>query len=193
MIAYIEFDSRGKPCRIVRMRAPAGPVLDQMLEVVDRGHRLSEEDVNWSDRDQCSYRHEVGSWMGRIYLHQLCGDGPPHKIWLHPDASCSHASGDGEPLSDAEIEALGYELLTGDKPSLAPYALCEGSTYYCERCNDNLPDDDACEHVFWCNTCGMQWDKRSEASECGHYCDECEVELHYGDCDRCRELPSEAA
>lgn len=195
MIAAIEFDSNGRPRRIVRMRStPARPVLDELLAVVDRGHRLSEEDVNYCERDRCNYRHEVGSWTGRIYLHKLCGDGPPHRLWLHPEVTCSHASGEGEPLTQAQIEALGYEIMKDDEhPSLAPFSLCEGQTYYCEHCNDNLPEDEHCECVFWCNTCGMFWDKRTEASECGHYCDECEVELHYGDCDRCFELPAEAA
>lgn len=186
MIAAIEFDSNGRPCRIVRMDAPAGPVLDQLLEVVDRGHRLDEEDVNYSKRDECCYRHDVGSWMGRIYLSKLC-DGLRHKMWAHPEATFCGVSSD-EVLTEAEIVELGYDVYSDSpNPPLSRFFMTEGSTYYCERCDDNLPDQEPCDCVYWCNTCGMLLDKKSE--RCEHYCGDCEVELHYGDCDACFTSP----
>lgn len=52
---------------------------------------------------------------------------------------------------------------TGD--SLQRYLDMEISTVGCQICNDRLPDDEPCEHIWWCYRCGMF----SEPSErCGH-------------------------
>lgn len=189
-IAAIEFDADGRPCRIIHMDAPAGPVLDRLLDVVDKGHRLDEEDVNWCERDQCYYQNDVGSWTGRLYLGKLI-DGVRHRLWARPDITFSTSSTDA-PLTPEEVSALGYDLDTDSpKPSLAGYCMYDGATYYCERCDDNIPDMEHCEHVYWCGSCGCLLDKKIE--RCEHYCDRCECELHTGDCDRCFELPAEAA
>lgn len=169
------------------MRAPAGAVLDQLLKVVDHGHRLSEEDVNWCKRDQVYYQHDTGSWTGRVYLGRLM-PGVRHRLWAAEDMTFSAANSD-EMLSDDEISELGYDLdQDSPKPRLSPYTFYESPTYYCKRCDDHLPDTDHCDHVYWCGECGCLLDKRDEA--CEHYCRECEVQLHDGDCDACWSAPA---
>lgn len=180
----IEFDTDGRPCRIVHKRGPARDV----LTVLANGHRLDEEDVNYCRRDDMLYRNEVGSWAGRVYLSELV-DGVRHRLWAAEDITFCR-SGSDEMLSVSEISELGYELdQDSPKPRLSPYDWTEGSTYYCKRCDDNLPDQDHCEHVYWCGECGTLQDKKTE--RCEHYCAECECELHTGDCDAC--YGSEAA
>lgn len=182
-IAAIEYDSDGHVCRIVRKRGPARDILTVLAE----GHRLDEEDVNWCKRDGIHYANEVGSWTGRIYLGQLM-NGVRHRLWAAEDMTFSRNNSD-EMLSADEIRELGYDLdQTSPKPRLSPYTFYEGSTYWCKRCDDNLPDLDHCEHVYWCGTCGCLLDKRDEA--CEHYCACCEVELHQGDCDACYAPPA---
>jgi len=186
MIGAVEFDSDGRPCRIVRMHYPAGSVLDQLLQVADRGHRLSEGYIDYCKRDGCYYQHEAGSWTGRLYLGKLV-DGARHRLWAHPDITFSRITND-DPLIESEIAELGYDLIDGPTPSLAEFWMTDGVTYYCERCEDSLPEGDPCECVFWCDACGAYWDRWSEP--CEHYCGACQVELHTGHCDDCRSAVS---
>lgn len=172
----IELDSEGKVTRFVRGHLPhqTNPI-DAFNQAINVGFRCAEVTVNWCKRDQCFYAHEVGSWTGWPYLHQLV-QGARGKVWLD---SAVTGGRDNEPLTPEQINALGYEILP-DRPTL-PNLAYDSDCYYCERCDDMIPDDDPCDHVYWCNECGMSLDKQTEA--CEHYCDRCEWEKGYYDCE----------
>jgi len=171
MILALEYDSDGRLSRIVRAASAARTILD----VLATGHRLDESDVNYCRRDDRYYRHEVGSWTGRVYLGQVM-HGKRCKLWAREEATFSRAS-DGDRMIFAEdIAALGYDLVYGERPKL-PY-MEEGDCYWCEKCNDMLPKREPCDHVYWCDTCYELLSRKTE--RCEHYCDQCELtHAHY--------------
>lgn len=173
-LAAVEFDSKGKVCRIVRSSyAPNLSVLD----ILATGHRLRESDVNYCKRDDTLYINDVGGWTGRVYLGQLVA-GARHRLWAREDITFSHNGRGGAMISAAEIAALGYDLDYDCIPEpilRAPYG--HSSCYYCERCDDMIPEREHCECVFWCDTCGVLQDKKTEA--CEHYCDQHELQLSH--------------
>jgi len=168
-LGAIEFDSDGRACRLVRAHLPED---QNILDVLATGHRMSESDVNWCNRDQTLYVHRVGGWTGRVYLGQLI-QGVRHKLWARDDMTFSRASGGGEMISAAEVKTLGYDLVYGPKPIWAPDGWSGGAVHYCMGCDDNIPDRDHCfEHEYWCNDCGDFFQKRTD--QCEHFCEGCD-------------------
>jgi len=170
-LAAIEFDSDGRACRIVRAYLPEG---QGVLDVLATGHRMSESDVDWCERDQTLYVHEVGGWTGRVYLGQLV-QGVRRKLWAHESTTFCRADGENEMISAADVAALGYDLVYGPQPDWAPDGWSGGRVHYCQRCDDMIPDRDHCfDHEYWCDDCGDFFQKKHD--QCEHYCHVCEIE-----------------
>lgn len=48
----------------------------------------------------------------------------------------------------------------------------QGSVNYCSECEDEIPDDQPCEHIWWCEEHGL-WSTPSERIEC--ICADCKT------------------
>ena len=170
-LAAIEFDTDGRACRLVRAHLPEG---QGILDVLATGHRMSESDVNWCERDQTLYVHEVGAWTGRLYLCGLVGS-VRHKLWVREDITFSNAGDSSEMISFDDVKALGYDIVYGPKPKWAPDGWSGGAVHYCMKCDDMIPDQDHCfEHEYWCDDCCDFFQKKHD--QCEHFCDVCEGE-----------------
>lgn len=176
MLIALEYDSENHLTRIVR-----GVPADGILELLGRGQYLTESDVEWCRRDECYYANNVGSWTGRIYLGHLVG-GARHRLVARNDATFSTAR-DDRMISVDEITELGYDLEQFEKcPNLKGIVINHAKCYYCDRCDDWIPERDPCECVYWCEECGDFFSKRHD--QCEHYCGECEAERRDHYCDK---------
>lgn len=128
---------------------------------------LDEYDVDWSKRDATYYYDKSGGGPdnGLIYLHRLI---EAHgRIWLAPGYACN----DGGLSDETPIDPLqfGYEILhqfPGD-----PFAEgLEQDARYCSICEDCVPVENPCAHVWWCQTDG--WYRGPGAEEPHGPCDD---------------------
>lgn len=127
-------------------------------------------DFNWSERD------------GRLYWHNsgMGGDKRTHalgqlinwraEIWIAPDIELTkHVERAGELIEEKatseEIERLGYTVLDAPRKieqdgecSVDPFEFADGDTetIWCAICQDNLPEESACDHLFWSKS-NDQW------------------------------------
>jgi hypothetical protein len=47
----------------------------------------------------------------------------------------------------------------------------EGETIWCSRCKDQILEEDPCDHIWWCDTCGT-WSVPGD--RCGHTRNQCD-------------------
>jgi hypothetical protein len=113
-------------------------------------------DFAWCKRNGALYYDLSGSG-GRFYIHPLCRPNDPPRcalwwerslVWPTNGGNCSHRR-----LSDKTVRRFGYDILAN--PLGNPFDdACWGNTEYCVRCDDHLPADELCSHVWWCEKCG---------------------------------------
>lgn len=129
--------------------------LDRIVKRLARPHILSEWDVEWCKRDECYYVHETGGWTGRVYLNQLV-EGYREKFWAEEGIEFSNGNGVELDISEKRISELGYDRVHLDGPPEDLSQTCEEqSCYWCCKCDDMIPSSDLCEHMYWCDNCGV--------------------------------------
>ena len=172
-LAYVEWNSRGKVVRILRVHRvpPTVSAPDRIATALREGwvpnHRFDEFDVNWCERDQTYYIHEPGGTHGRIYLNGHV-DGHRSKIWAPDDIEFCRADGDDRELTPEAIYELGYDQIElAEAPEDLSQTCEDQSCYWCGPCDDMLPENDECKHVYWCDMCGCLIEK---VHKCEHFC-----------------------
>lgn len=137
-------------------------VLVELVETAGawRPHRVETEhacyDFEWCTRDGVCYYDDVGTGgyeSGGIYVDTLCA-GARGRLWIAP-THWPYRNGDPEHrrLSPEEVSALGWDLL--EEQPADPFAEAEESdTRWCLTCNDALPEQNLCSHVWYCETDG---------------------------------------
>jgi hypothetical protein len=74
-------------------------------------------------------------------------------------------------LTPAEVSEIGYDRVELDVELLKEVRKAEErSCYWCSACKDMLPDNDVCEHMDWCDDCGVM--NTPDDDECSHRRDE---------------------
>lgn len=169
MIVSVEYDTNNRPCRIIRTTREIPPLLD----ILATGHRLDESDVNWCKRDKTLYVHDVGCWTGRIYLAQLC-HGLRHRLWVREGLTFCGTGKGLDMISTKEVTKLGYDLEQGPYDNSWRKNSVWGRCYYCERCDDMIPEKDHCECVYWCDDCCEFLDRNNNT--CEHFCNACDAQ-----------------
>jgi hypothetical protein len=112
---------------------------------------LYEHDINWCARDQESYYHYSGGGPAPVFLARKL-ESCRGKIWAAPGLEFTCWVGkrgeDGAtvPIKREDIGTLGYDLVDDDPGDPLP-ELLEGTGYWCEFCDDWLPDSEPCKHV----------------------------------------------
>lgn len=102
-------------------------------------------DFDWCERDGVCYFNMSG-WGG-----ELCpGFGARAEFWcgvtfdlLWPETAVIHP----EPL-----QLYGGVVINPFDDDLHS---CPGEAVYCRRCKDRIPDDSPCDHIWWCDNCGV--------------------------------------
>lgn len=123
-------------------------------------------DFEWCERDQALYFELIGGGPLNGYsVARFAEPQPPKaKLWLAPDISVQDAGRDEKTISNAELLAMGYEIINEPllldsgwgRPSTNPFDHAEsGGCLYCRECDDWLPEDEMCQHLDWCDECGM--------------------------------------
>ena len=125
------------------------------------GYFVHVYDFDWCKRNEQLYQHNSGSG-GNFYLGRMAfpKSTPRCAVWWDPHLVQPH--NDRSPASEigvAHIRRIGYDIL--DKPlvlfdgSQNPFDhALESEVEYCSKCDDHLPTDDLCEHIWWCEKCG---------------------------------------
>lgn len=130
-------------------------------------------DFDWCRRDECLYYHLSGSG-GRFYIHPLARPAKPPLVPLWWDSSLVHPTNGGNSsnrkLSDATVTRFGYKIVPEPLPLFSVSAnpfndAHHASVEYCTRCGDHLQDDGLCEHIWWCEKCGVY---SAPQDRCGH-------------------------
>lgn len=128
-------------------------------------------DFEWCRRDQSLYFNQTSSGIS-FYLSPLSEPeiSPRVAVWWDRNATFPTDSGNEKKrLSDKTVWKWGYEIL--NEPVMIgehfnPFAeACHGDTEYCSRCNDHLPTDSPCTHIWFCDKCGCF---SSPQDRCGH-------------------------
>lgn len=136
------------------------------------GHSLCCFDFDWCRRYGMLYQHMSGCGGDiRAVLGCLANptEPPSWEFWAAPGLPLYRAGKSWRrPIrvrNQVEMIDHGYRplrqprLLTawdGTK-SRNPFDAAEhDSTVYCRRCKDDLPSDNVCEHLYWCDDCG-EW------------------------------------
>jgi hypothetical protein len=113
-------------------------------------------DVDWIERDQCYAYHQSGG--GGSLRHEVSGI-----YWRHP--SMLHAIRERTATycdkifrrrnRTRRIRRIPPTVLDGheDLMKMLEHHGVDASTYYCQICEEYLPDIDSelCEHVWWCD------------------------------------------
>lgn len=116
-------------------------------------------DFEWSRaRRELFYRN---SGSGGVYVNARPGaKRMQSKLWWDQKAAPDLKTGGGDKLTEKDLAGQGFRLLQEPIP-LGPEAERNPFQYgtfaavvYCKRCQDYHPEDDPCEHVFWCEVCG---------------------------------------
>jgi hypothetical protein len=108
---------------------------------VRRGHEyIDMHDCDWVESESTLYHHNAGG--GDPYVNAYAqAERLPGRIWIAAEVTVHHA-GERErgPLSDADMLAMGLKRVHGPTP--APFAEAdEDDTFYCETCDDRVPDE----------------------------------------------------
>jgi hypothetical protein len=170
-----------------------------------RWMRFADDSEGWT------YTLYDGSWCQRdeqLHLHHA-GGGPPYvegpsvepgihwRIWLAPSESvCRNTAErpDGTTiadrrapgLSDAELLAIGYELVS-EHPGDVFDGASDDATAWCEKCEDWIPRYvNQCEHHVTCWACGDTYASEGDEED---RCPECQTSQC--ECDHCGEQGAE--
>ena len=137
-----------------------------------------EFDFNWCRRDRTLYYHCSGSGPGGFYIHPNGkGNWPKLKLWW--DSAFTYPRNGGKfslkELSHRTVKRFGYEIIAAPIPlrsddgtvqSANPFEMAlHGDTVYCSRCEDDLPSEHLCHHIWWCDKCGWY---SSPSERCKH-------------------------
>lgn len=147
--------------------------------VTSNGRTLDEFDVEWCRRDETYFFDKSGSGPDNqgIYLHRLIG--PKGRIWLAPGYFC-YDGGKAHIRDRISLDEFGYAVLP--KYPGNPFAdAIEQDCQSCSICEDYLPVENLCEHVWWCRTLG--WYAGPGADEPSKPCKD-------PDCEDCRSQES---
>jgi hypothetical protein len=110
-------------------------------------------DFDWCARDERYYHHNSGSGIRgpeRVY--------PGSTIWA-ADSVELQCEGEFERLVDPPHVEMIIEMLE---------SCSEHQAYYCPVCRDTFPDEDLCQHMAWCDECGMVTTP-NEYEQCSHH------------------------
>lgn len=189
-VAYIEWDEKGKIHIILKsvIRNMHLNALDRLAFELRNPPALEHFDVNWCERDRKYYFHNSGYGPGPIFLS---GSADPKKIrfkfWAAANMTFtgwSEKTQKTRKLTAAQIKNLGYDrvdefkwtddITVGNDMYDRPPAE-EGECYWCDQCQDMLPEEDKCDHVFVC--------RDDDCNEQGYeqltHCPDREVCSHY--------------
>lgn len=126
-------------------------------------------DFDYSRTERTLYFHDSGSGgTPKAYVARFVKpDPPPAKLWVAEGVPIVDCGKSGRGVSDATLLKRGYVLIPRPLLLPKPYggktrnpfeAGEEGRTVYCGRCEDCLGCDDTnhpCEHIEWCDGCGL--------------------------------------
>lgn len=123
-------------------------------------------DFEWSDyMGTCYYHMSAAGYRigyGKTYLGTFVKKRPRHPIWLGPGIiPCNR----NRPIrSRKTLARMGYQVvrqpleLESDwgGSTLNPFEFGqEGAPEFCRICDDWFPDFHECDHIWWCDECGM--------------------------------------
>jgi len=167
-LAYVSWNSDGKVDRIVHEDIhddSAENALERIARRLGRPHSLTEWDVNWCERDQDYYVHETGGWTGRLYLNRMI-EGCQEKFWAADGIEFCLDTGGYDEITPEQVASLGYvRVLLPELPEDLTKTCEEQSCQWCESCDDMIPDNGLCSHMYWCGLCGVVI---TEDEECHH-------------------------
>jgi hypothetical protein len=132
-VMFVEYDGDGHPFNVLT-RAPRKD---------GGGFSCDQWDFDWSKHMGCSYFHKSGGGQTVVTLHGV--EGVISRIWAAD--SMSLVDPKGRPITYRRALELGYERLPA--PLGDPFEDAhEGQCECCAICNDWLPDDSLCAHLF---------------------------------------------
>lgn len=149
-VVCIEQIKEGRSWRTRRVMTSIERTLDEFERT------LEDYDFDWCKRDQTTFFEQSGRGPDNkgIYLHRLIS--PKGRIWLAPGYFCydggkSHSQ---DRISPDEIHLVfGYAVLS-KYPGNPFVDAVEQTSHHCSICEDFLPVEDLCDHVWWCYTLG---------------------------------------
>ena len=131
-VVLIHYDADNHPFGVQTRTGPHGPTKHYGTDYFD---------FVWSRRFGCSYFHESGG--GPLTPVVVFRDDWKPTLWA---AACVEFN-DEKGASIENLAALGWTRLPA--PLANPFeGAIEGRCEYCEICNDWLPDDSLCAHLF---------------------------------------------
>jgi hypothetical protein len=140
----------------------------------DFPHCFSTYDFTWSKTHGSLYYHESGSG-GPPYVNGWPGAKKTHaKLWWDQEASPILETGGGQVITSADLPSLGFELISeplilDNDAETNPFIYgIEMGVICCTKCQDWLPEDEPCNHVFWCEKCGVWGGAASDKEGCRH-------------------------
>mgnify|MGYP006969517850 FL=1 len=129
-------------------------------------------DFEWSRAFGLSYHHmsacgyRVG--YGKTVLGRFLKVSPRQPLWFDPSviipaiASRRHGWEGRVVRRRKDLWNIGYKVIKQPlamfDESLNPFeweSACDGECAYCHICHDWFPDYRECEHLWWCDDCGM--------------------------------------
>jgi hypothetical protein len=121
-------------------------------------------DFNWCKRFQSLYQHNSGAGGDRFYIHRIAEPNKPPRCalwWDHRFGGPTNGASMVKRILTANtIGHWGYNIL--DEPlrlfggSANPFDHAieiEGAMEFCAKCDDDLPPESLCEHIWWCEKC----------------------------------------
>lgn len=129
-------------------------------------------DFDWSDSYSTLYYHNSGSGVGPYINGWPNAKRARAKLWWDQSAAPVLKSGGGEILTAEDVAKQGFALIAeplvlGNGETNPFIYGSHGEVIYCTKCRDHLPEDNPCEHVFWCERCG-EWGGAEGNTDCRH-------------------------
>jgi hypothetical protein len=120
-------------------------------------------DFDWCERDQTLYQHKSGGGGENFYIHPSGEPAKPPRCavwWNREIVKPTNGRIRTSFLGERYLRRIGYDVLTEPLPVLGgsenPFSdACDGDVEYCSRCNDHLPTDNLCDHIWYCEKCGV--------------------------------------
>lgn len=138
----------------------------------DNGWIAGLYDFDWCQRDETLYYHYSGGG-GRFYIGAICEPNKPPRCAVWWDSKIVFPTNGGSlsnrKLSNQTVQRFGYDTLDAPLPidgEVNPFEnSCMDSVEYCSKCNDHLPTENPCSHIWWCEKCA---DYSKPGERCKH-------------------------
>ena len=155
-VEFTDYAGEWRPFRVVTQGVSGG---------------LVDIDVEWCMRDSELFCHESGysGDDGWVHVHRL-SPGHRSRLWIAEGYKLYNGGSAGH--VEIDPNAFGYDMVTEIPDDILREA-SEGSTYYCTICDDFLPGDFMCNHVWWCETLGWYAGPGYDDGEQGCEADDC--------------------